>query len=264
MSLDSALSLYEQIKAEWVKPKQDLRKCGVLLDQLKVALTKLSFLPTGDIGVSKKELIVARDVLEIAVAYSVITKDIPAFERYMAQLKCYYFDYNTEIGESEKKYQLLGLLLLFLLSQNRVSEFHTELELLPQEIIRKNEFIRHPLALEQYLMEGSYNKIFLAKDNVPSPNYAVFMDILLDTVRGEIAACLETSYDKISLKEAARRLNLKSEKEVADYGAKKNWTLGNDGCYHFANKDAKPKEPLPSLELAEQAIFYARELEMIV
>lgn len=61
---------------------------------LKVALTKLSFLPTGDSGVSKKELIIARDVLEIAVGYSVITKDIPAFERYMAQLKCYYFDYK--------------------------------------------------------------------------------------------------------------------------------------------------------------------------
>lgn len=69
-------------------------------------------------------------------------------------------------------------------------------------------------------MEGSYNKIFLAKGNVPAPNYTVFMDILLDTVRGEIAACLESSYDKISLKEAARRLNLKSEKEVAEFGNK--------------------------------------------
>lgn len=36
MSLDSALSLYEQIKTEWSKPKQDLKKCGVLLDQIKV------------------------------------------------------------------------------------------------------------------------------------------------------------------------------------------------------------------------------------
>ena len=55
---------------------------------------KLSFLPTGDFNASKKELIIARDVLEIAVVYSVVTKDIPAFERYMAQLKCYYFDYK--------------------------------------------------------------------------------------------------------------------------------------------------------------------------
>lgn len=36
MSLDSALSLYEQIKNEWGKPKQDLKKCGVLLDEIKV------------------------------------------------------------------------------------------------------------------------------------------------------------------------------------------------------------------------------------
>lgn len=70
---------------------------------------------------------------------------------------------RSEIGESANKYQLLGLNLLFLLSQNRVSEFHTELELLPQEIIHQNEFIRHPLALEQNLMEGSYYKIFKAK-----------------------------------------------------------------------------------------------------
>lgn len=35
----------------------------------------------------------ARDILEIAVEYSVHIKDIPAFERYMSQLKCYYFDY---------------------------------------------------------------------------------------------------------------------------------------------------------------------------
>lgn len=38
MSLDSALSLYEQIKTEWSKPKQDLKKCGILLDQLKVSI----------------------------------------------------------------------------------------------------------------------------------------------------------------------------------------------------------------------------------
>lgn len=46
------------------------------------------------------------------------------------------------------------------------------------------------------------------------------MDVLLDTVRDEIAACLETSYDHISLKDAQRRLNLKSEKEVTAFGKK--------------------------------------------
>lgn len=201
---------------------------------------------------------------------------------------------RSEIGESANKYQLLGLNLLFLLAQNRVSEFHTELELLPQEIIHTNEFIRHPLVLEQNLMEGSYNKIFRAKvllkcpqhilhrnrylwyliclsfhsirlqGQVPSQSYNVFMDLLLETVRDEIGACLESSYDKISTKELQKRLNFKNEKEAISFGKKRNWVLGPTSVYTFASQTHKPKEPLPSVELAEQAIFYARELEMIV
>ena len=42
---------------------------------------ELPLLPTGDI-------------LEIGAQWSILRKDIPSFERYMAQLKCYYFDYK--------------------------------------------------------------------------------------------------------------------------------------------------------------------------
>lgn len=56
-------------------------------------------------------------------------------------------------------YPLLGLNLLFLLSQNRVAEFHIELELLPVDKILNNVYIKHPVSLEQYIMEGSYNKV---------------------------------------------------------------------------------------------------------
>lgn len=40
----------------------------------------------------------------------------------------------------------------------------------------------HPCPL-QYLMEGSYNKVFLAKGNIPAESYTFFIDILLDTIR---------------------------------------------------------------------------------
>lgn len=90
------------------------------------------------------------------------------------------------------------------------------------------------------------------------------MDLLLDTVRDEIGACLESSYDKISTKELQKRLNFKNEKEVISFGKKRNWVLGTGNFYTFASQTHKPKEPLPSVELVEQAIFYARELEMIV
>lgn len=205
------------------------------------------------------------DILEIGAQWSIASEDIPSFERYMAQLKCYYFDYKSGLPESAYKYQLLGLNLLFLLSQNRVAEFHTELELLPSDQIQSNVYIRHPLSLEQCLMEGSYNKIFLAKGNVPAASYNFFIDILLNTVRDEIGACMESAYDKVSIKDASRMLNLSSEKDTMAFATKKNWTLTKDGHFYFtAPNEKKAEDPIPSGDLATLAIDYARELEMIV
>lgn len=229
-----------------------------------MGLTNLIFLPTSNSVASKQELILARDALEIGVQWSIEAKDIQSFERYMAQLKCYYFDYQASITESEFKYQLLGLNLLFLLSQNRVAEFHTELELLPADIIQQNIYIRHPLSIEQFLMEGSYNKIFLAKGNVPARNYNFFMDILLNTIRAEIAACVEKAYERISLKNAARMLYLPKMDEAKEFGERvMKWKLTNN-VFIFTPEVQKSDDSIPSQELAEQAIDYARELEMIV
>ena len=54
-----------------------------------------------------------------------------------------------------------------------------------------NVYIKHPVSLEQYIMEGSYNKVLSLKGNVPAESYNFFFDILLNTVREEIASCLE-------------------------------------------------------------------------
>uniref|UniRef100_A0A7R8Z8B3 26S proteasome non-ATPase regulatory subunit 8 n=2 Tax=Timema TaxID=61471 RepID=A0A7R8Z8B3_TIMDO len=263
-ALKDVASLYQHLRNEWTKKPPKLEKCGDLLSKLKVGLTQLMFLPTSNATASQQELLIARDILEIGAQWSIAVKNIPSFERYMAQLKCYYLDYKDQIPESAYKYQLLGLNLLFLLSQNRVAEFHTELELLPADQIQSNVYVRHPLSLEQYLMEGSYNKIFLAKGNVPAESYNFFMDILLDTIRDEIAGCLEKAYEKISLTEAARMLNLGNQTEIKDYGTKKKWVLGKDNFYNFSSEEKKSDDSLPSKELAEQVIEYARELEMIV
>ncbi|OWR53213.1 26S proteasome non-ATPase regulatory subunit 8 [Danaus plexippus] len=266
-SVKDVATLYQNLKTEWAKKPRKLDKCGELLNKIKIALTHLSFLPSNNEAANQKELILGRDVLEIGAQWAVATKDVKAFERYMSQLKCYYFDYKDHLPESAFTYQLLGLNLLFLLAQNRVAEFHTELERLPVDVIRADPYVKHPLALEQYLMEGSYNKIFLAKDNVPAESYTLFMDTLLDTVRGEIAACIEKAYLCISSTEAARRLNLPNQQAVLEYGKKRNWTLGADNCYHFNAAEETcicAAGVFPSAELAEQTIEYARHLEMIV
>ncbi|XP_069765391.1 26S proteasome non-ATPase regulatory subunit 8 [Narcine bancroftii] len=263
--LEQAAGMYETLRAEWARRSPNLRRCEELLAKLKVALLELNFLPTSGTKLTKRQLILARDVLEIGAQWSILKKDIPSFERYMAQLKCYYFDYKDELPESAYKHQLLGLNLLFLLSQNRVAEFHTELERLPAKDIQTNVYIKHPVSLEQYLMEGSYNKVFLAKGNIPAESYTFFIDILLDTIRDEIAGCIEKAYENILFNEASRTLFFTTSKKMTEYAKKRGWLLGPDNYYSFTNQQQKAEEAtIPSTELAKQVIEYARHLEMIV
>ncbi|EDM07844.1 proteasome (prosome, macropain) 26S subunit, non-ATPase, 8, isoform CRA_c [Rattus norvegicus] len=253
--LQAAAGMYEQLKDEWNRKSPNLSKCGEELGRLKLVLLELNFLPTTGTKLTKQQLILARDILEIGAQWSILCKDIPSFERYMAQLKCYYFDYKEQLPESAYMHQLLGLNLLFLLSQNRVAEFHTELERLPAKDIQTNVYIKHPVSLEQYLMEGSYNKVFLAKGNIPAESYTFFIDILLDTIRDEIAGCIEKAYEKILFAEATRILFFSTPKKMTDYAKK----------YSFASQQQKPEDStIPSTELARQVIEYARQLEMIV
>lgn len=91
-------------------------------------------------------------------------------------------NYRAKIEKSSRFESITGLNLLFLLSSNLIAEFHTELELIPYDK-HNNPYIKHSIQLEQYLMEGSYNKVLEAQDTAPSESYAYFMSVLLDTVR---------------------------------------------------------------------------------
>jgi len=269
-----AIAEHHALLQEWNKRPANLQKVGQWLEKLKVTLTQLAFLPTTDAAPAdsarvKQDLVIARDVLEIGALWSVYSQNVLSFERYMAQLKHYYFDYQNELPQSAFKHQLLGLNLLALLSQNRVAEFHTELELLSGEEIRDNVYIKHPVSLDQWLMEGCYNKVFLSKGNVPAESYNYFMDILLKTIRAEIAVCVESAYEKLSVEEAARILFLSSPNDVLLFAKSedKNWTVqGKTLIFNTLEKRAREnaQHKIPSQQLAGQAIEYAKELEMIV
>lgn len=135
--------------------------------------------------------------------------------------------------------------------------------------IKNNVYIRHPVSLEQYLMEGSYNKIFLSKGNVPSKYYTYFIDILLDTIRVDIGACIEKAYDRISETEAARLLFFEPGKpSLAEYASRRQWVLNAKREYTFSQKNANNEhgqnKKVPAHNIAIQVLDYARELEMIV
>lgn len=107
---------------EWTKgATKNVKHIDGLLENLKLTLSQISFQK----GAFDPNLLIhCRDVLEIGAFFSIETQRIDSFERYFSQLKVYYFDYK-DVPESANKYQLIGLNLLRLLSQNRLAEFHT-------------------------------------------------------------------------------------------------------------------------------------------
>jgi 26S proteasome regulatory subunit N12 len=111
-------------------------------------------------------------------------------------------------------YTLLGLNLLCLLAQNRIADFHTQLELIDADQLHSNIYIKHPVQLEQCLMEGSYNKVYRARSDVPAEEYLFFMDMLMGTIRNEIASCFEKAYVTLPLADASTLLHFANSSEL--------------------------------------------------
>jgi 26S proteasome regulatory subunit N12 len=67
-----------------------------------------------------------------------------------------------------------------------------QLELIDPRQLHDNKFLSHPVAVEQYLMEGGYNRVFKTRADIPADSYAYFHDIMADTVRCASESMLES------------------------------------------------------------------------
>lgn len=256
---------FDRFKAAMTR--KDYNTCTQLLSQLKVLLTGFRSLPPlfEDTPNAIRELTLARDIYEHAVLLSVKVEDQDAFERDFFQLKPYYTDAGKRLPTSPNEYMILGLNLLRLLVQNRIAEFHTELELLSSTAL-ENPCIKHAVELEQSFMEGAYNRVLSAKQNVPNETYGYFMDLLAKTVRDEIAGCSEKAYDYLSIKDARQMLLFTSDQELLEYVKEEHpeWEMKDGFVFFQKAKDSAPCKEIPSLQLINQTLSYARELERIV
>ncbi|KAI0796549.1 SAC3/GANP/Nin1/mts3/eIF-3 p25 family-domain-containing protein [Abortiporus biennis] len=254
-------ALYQDLIQTFRSQPSDLKKVGVLLAQLKVGLIQAGLLIPQP-GVNPQDLVIAREILEIGAFWSIRTKDIPSFDRYFSQLQTFYNDYRGLLPESPREYPIRGLNLIRLLTQNRIADFHTTLESLP--LRADNPFIAHPMNLERWLMEGSYSKVWNAREEAPAEEYKFFVDSLMGTIRNEIASCEETAYDSLPLKDAATLLFFKSQPELVAFAQKRGWQVDlTGGIISFAKK-GEEKIEIPKEKLIAANLSYARELEQIV
>jgi 26S proteasome regulatory subunit N12 len=90
------------------------------------------------------------------------------------------------------------------------------------------------------------------------------LQILINTIRVEIASCAARSYPSLPIASAKNLLFLDSEGAVMEFASDQGWSL-EDGRIHFPGlEDAKKTQEGDQKEVISHMVGYARELESIV
>eukprot|EP00283_Hemiselmis_rufescens_P009506 CAMPEP_0173432970 /NCGR_PEP_ID=MMETSP1357-20121228/10588_1 /TAXON_ID=77926 /ORGANISM="Hemiselmis rufescens, Strain PCC563" /LENGTH=265 /DNA_ID=CAMNT_0014397639 /DNA_START=32 /DNA_END=829 /DNA_ORIENTATION=+ len=246
--------------------KNNTPEAAKLLSQIKIATIQFTSLPgmKPPSESDPKELLLVREAYELAcLSVSLPQDDVPSFDRHMSQLKTLYADYAGVLPRSERQFELQGLGLLSLLAQSKIAEFHTEIELIPVDQW-ENPFIRFPIKLEQYLMEGSYQKVLSSVGEVPAASYKCFVDKLSGTVRDSIAESLEAAFKTLPLAVGLKMLRFKDATELSDYTAmrEREWVV--DSSHIVFKEEDKEDLEVPSQRVIVETLSYAKELERIV
>jgi len=210
---------------------------------------------------SPQQATLAANALENGVLLTVAAGDLEAFDRNVAQLKPHY-----SLGAvTQRKPHVLGLNLMFLLVENRLSEFHAELELLA-DAEASSSFISFPIQLERQLMVGSYDEVLSAHSRIPDPSYGFFMDSLLQTVRDSIADCVEVSYKSMKTKDAMTMMKFESPEQLMEYvqECRDDWIVEGDTLCFQAPPTGSKASDIPSMKLIAQSLSYATEMERII
>ena len=213
---------------------------------------------------------IASQALEMGVLLSVADEDLDSFARNVSQLKAYYSLLTDTTTTTTQKCQILGLNLMFLLVENKLSEFHSELEFIAHDTTQSSsKYITFPINIERQLMVGAYDEVLQAfKSNIPDPSYQFFIDNLLQTVRDSIADCVEVSYKSLKLADAVEIMKFDTGDELMEYvqECRDDWIVDDvkaELCFQLADTGSKASD-IPSNKLIAQTLSYATELERIV
>ncbi|KAF8055596.1 peptidyl-prolyl cis-trans isomerase [Scenedesmus sp. PABB004] len=261
--LKDASGLLEKLKTAVKKKDQAAGKAA--LGALKLKLIQLPAVPpNSDLSspTAQQELLLAREVYEQAVLLALGSHSEAAQESAFTQLKTFYDDTRAVLPASPQEWVFAGLNLLRLLVASRIAEFHTELELIPDEGMAAPAVVR-AVQLEQWLMEGAYNKVLAAGAALP-PECAFAVEQLSATVRGEIASCSEASYAQLGLGDAQKLLMLGSRKETEAYAEEHGWAIAGDVVTFPRAAGGGDGGAEAHLGLINHALAYTKELERIV
>jgi len=209
-----------------------------------------------------------RQALEMGVLLYVGKEDKEGFLRQMNELKGYYFDTDLASHKnSEYKYTLLGLYLVYLLMENQLSDFHSELERFTAQERSKNPCLLFAIEIEQSLMVGSYDRVLSSSNSIPHPCYKYFVSNLVETVRSLVADCNEVAYQCLPIDVALKYLLLESRQKLDQYiqENRPTWSIQNGYIFFSKTEDKTLKAiDIPAEKVMGDTLSYATELERIV
>lgn len=234
------------------------RKCLEVVPSVKLRLIQEESKATA----SQQFVSLHREVLEMAVLASVHLHDDETFVRNFAQLRALYFDSRSIVPPSQNEALMTGLNLLHLLADNRIAEFHTEMELIPEQV-QRDSCVAYVVQLEQWLMEGTYRNVLAARESMPSECFQPFLDKLTSTVREEIASCSERAYSSLKMDAAQSLLLIATAEEARTFAAERQWEVKNQEV-KFLPQDNTESGNVCAMDVIMNSMTYARELERIV
>lgn len=97
----------------------------------------------------------------------------------------------------------------------------------------------------------------------------IVVQVLISTIRAEIASCSERAYPSLPISNAKNLLFLDSEGAVIDFARSRGW-VAKEGRIYFPSQDevagqvAEKDVLAASGQVIENALGYARKLETIV
>jgi 26S proteasome regulatory subunit N12 len=128
--------------------------------------------------------------------------------------------------QSARMFPLIGMNLLRLLADNRIAEFHMHLErIVDLDLLASNLYLKYAVQVEQFLMEGAYNRLLQLRQSAPSTEYAYLLETILVSVKTELASCIEVSYASMGVQALGGMLGVKDAKELMDICQQRNWSV---------------------------------------
>jgi 26S proteasome regulatory subunit N12 len=269
---------------------KDYDKVEELITPIKVLLIQNDLLLPNFTKLSQdanylNDLIISRSILEIGALSFINSAKFDKFQQIIDSLKTFYFNEESkELAKSTKKNKLLSLYLLLLLSNGDFVRFYTELENYTFKLanIENDLFLKYPITLANWLLEGYYDKVLKVLSAPSSSNelsesksklkeFQIFDEILISITREEIAKTLNKSYKTLDLKNAKNLLHLKDNdnEKLDEFVDEFNWKLEKNELKFDDNEENDDyeieNENLTITEkLVKHSLNYAKEIDSII